>query len=61
MLMLHASARSLKYSGAVVGCAAAICVANGQPGDEALHKTCFPCHEPAKASDFVFTHYAPTP
>jgi hypothetical protein len=34
---------------------------NGKPGDEALHKTCFPCHEPAKASDFVFTHYAPEP
>jgi hypothetical protein len=34
---------------------------NGIPGDEALHKTCFPCHEPAKATDFVFTHYAPTP
>jgi len=34
---------------------------NGKVGDEALHKTCFPCHEPAKAHDFVFTHYAPTP
>ena len=33
---------------------------NGKAGDEALHKTCFPCHEPAKAHDFVFTHYAPT-
>ena len=32
---------------------------DGKPGDEALHKTCFPCHEPAKDSDFVFTHYAP--
>jgi len=32
---------------------------DGKPGDEALHKTCFPCHEPAKARDFVFTHYAP--
>ena len=32
---------------------------NGRPADEAKHKTCFPCHEPAKASDFVFTHYAP--
>jgi len=31
----------------------------GQPADEAAHKTCFPCHEPAKARDFVFTHYAP--
>jgi Cytochrome P460 len=32
---------------------------DGKPGDEALHKTCFPCHEAAKARDFVFTHYAP--
>ena len=31
---------------------------DGKPGDEALLKTCFPCH--AKASrDFVFTRYAP--
>jgi len=34
---------------------------NGKPGDEALHKTCFPCHLPAKDRDYVFTHYAPTP
>src|SRR5262245_1991167 len=32
---------------------------NGKPGDEALHKTCFACHEPAKDRDFVFTRYAP--
>jgi hypothetical protein len=32
---------------------------NGKPADEALLKTCFPCHEPAKARDFVFTRYAP--
>jgi len=32
---------------------------DGKPADEAMHKTCFPCHEPAKASDFVFTHYSP--
>jgi Cytochrome P460 len=32
---------------------------DGKPGDRALHETCFPCHAPAKASDFVFTHYAP--
>jgi len=32
---------------------------DGKPGDEALHKTCFACHEPAKDWDFVFTHYAP--
>jgi hypothetical protein len=31
----------------------------GKPGDEALHKTCFACHEPAKDRDFVFTRYAP--
>ncbi len=34
---------------------------NGKPGDEALHKTCFPCHAPAKDRDFVFARYAPTP
>jgi Cytochrome P460 len=34
---------------------------DGKPGDEALHKTCFACHEPAKAHDFVFAHYAPVP
>jgi hypothetical protein len=32
---------------------------DGKPADEALLKTCFPCHEPAKARDFVFTRYAP--
>jgi hypothetical protein len=32
---------------------------SGKPADEALLKTCFPCHEPVKARDFVFTHYAP--
>jgi Cytochrome P460 len=30
-----------------------------KPSDEAMHKACFPCHEPAKANDYVFTHYAP--
>ena len=34
---------------------------NGKAGNEALHKTCFPCHQPAKDRDYVFTHYAPTP
>ena len=34
---------------------------NGKPGNEALHKTCFACHQPAKDGDYVFTHYAPTP
>ncbi|MGA7924639.1 MAG: cytochrome P460 family protein [Candidatus Sulfotelmatobacter sp.] len=32
---------------------------DGKPADEALLKTCFPCHEPVKSRDFVFTHYAP--
>jgi hypothetical protein len=32
---------------------------DGKPADEALHKTCFPCHAPFKANDLVFTHYAP--
>jgi hypothetical protein len=35
--------------------------ANGKAGSEALHKTCFPCHVPAKDHDFVYTRYAPTP
>jgi Cytochrome P460 len=34
---------------------------NGKPGSEALHNTCFPCHQPAKDRDYVFTRYAPTP
>jgi len=33
---------------------------DGKPNlTEAALKTCFPCHEPGKARDFVFTHYAP--
>ena len=32
---------------------------DSKPGDEAFMKTCFPCHNQAKASDLVFTHYAP--
>jgi hypothetical protein len=32
---------------------------DGTPADEAVHNTCFSCHEPAKARDFVFTRYAP--
>src|SRR5664279_5850280 len=32
---------------------------DGKPADEALHKTCFPCHQQIKARDFVFTRYAP--
>ena len=34
---------------------------DGKPADEALLKTCFPCHVPIKARDYVFTRYAPTP
>jgi len=34
---------------------------DGKPGDEALHKTCFPCHQPVASRDYVFAHYAPTP
>ncbi len=33
--------------------------ANGKAGDAAFMKTCFPCHEKAKATDLVFTRYAP--
>ena len=33
--------------------------ANGKPADEAVLKTCFPCHEPAKAHDLIYTRYAP--
>jgi hypothetical protein len=32
---------------------------DGKPADEAVHQTCFACHVPAKARDFVFTRYAP--
>ena len=32
---------------------------DGQPSDEAMHKACFPCHEPFKGRDYVFTRYAP--
>ena len=32
---------------------------DGKPADAALLKTCFPCHEPVKDRDFVFTQYAP--
>jgi len=34
---------------------------DGKPADEALLKTCFPCHQPAKAQDLVFTHYSASP
>ena len=32
---------------------------DGNPDPAAALKTCFPCHEPVKARDFVFTKYAP--
>jgi len=32
---------------------------DGKPSNEALHKTCFPCHQPAKGHDYVYTRYAP--
>jgi Cytochrome P460 len=31
---------------------------NGKPAAEAVHKTCFACHAPAKDRDFVFTRYS---
>ncbi len=32
---------------------------NGQPDKKADLNTCFPCHAPVKARDFVFSRYAP--
>ena len=32
---------------------------DGKPADEAVQKTCFPCHGTVKARDFVFARYAP--
>ena len=31
----------------------------GKPRHPAFMKSCFPCHEKTKATDLVFTHYAP--
>jgi Cytochrome P460 len=31
----------------------------GKPAPEAKLKTCYPCHEPIKARDYVFTRYTP--
>jgi hypothetical protein len=31
---------------------------NGKPDGEAVHRTCFSCHEPAQDRDFVFTRYS---
>src|SRR5262245_11769039 len=32
---------------------------DGKPADEAVHKTCFPCHEIVRDRDFVFNRYSP--
>lgn len=32
---------------------------DGKPADDAVLKTCFPCHEAVQSRDFVFTQYAP--
>ncbi len=32
---------------------------DGKPADEAVLNTCYSCHVPVKAHDFIFTHYAP--
>ena len=32
---------------------------DGKPAGETVLKTCFPCHQPFKAGDLVFTHYSP--
>ncbi len=32
---------------------------DGKPANEALLKTCFPCHAAIKTRDFVFTRYSP--
>jgi hypothetical protein len=34
---------------------------HGKPNSEEVHEKCFPCHQPAKDRDYVFTRYAPTP
>ena len=34
---------------------------NGKPDLKADLKTCFPCHVPVKARDYVYTKYAPNP
>ena len=32
---------------------------DGKPASEAVHNTCFPCHQVAQSRDFVFNRYAP--
>jgi Cytochrome P460 len=34
---------------------------DGKPDAKADLNTCFPCHVPIKARDYVFTQYAATP
>jgi Cytochrome P460 len=34
---------------------------DGKPASARVLNTCAPCHVPAKANDFVFTHYSPSP
>jgi hypothetical protein len=34
---------------------------DGKAAEDVLLRTCFPCHVPAKARDFVFTHYSSSP
>jgi hypothetical protein len=34
---------------------------DGKPASETVQNTCFACHEIAKARDFVFNRYAPSP
>jgi hypothetical protein len=31
---------------------------DGKPASEAMHQACLPCHEPARARDYVFTRYS---
>ncbi len=33
----------------------------GKPADAEVHQTCFPCHVPVQARDFVYTRYSPSP
>jgi hypothetical protein len=32
---------------------------DGEPADEAVLRTCFPCHQNIKDRDLVFTRYSP--
>lgn len=48
------------YVAAIVGGALGLAeFTNGKPSGEEVHRTCFSCHAPAKARDYVFTQYAP--